>query len=181
MGINQCCEFMAFWYWSGFGYADPYLWRIRILLLTFKTPTQNYFLKESFSAYYFLKVHSHHFPKIKSQKEVTKQYLGIKVFLTIFAWWQKDPDPDPLTSGSGSRRPKSFGSDGSGSRRRKSYGSDGSGTATLVPTCSPWRERCSGRAWTRQPANSSPPGCCTRLTATNSLRLIWTSLDSYRV
>jgi hypothetical protein len=27
----------------------------------------------SFSAYYFLKVHLHHFSKIKSQKEVTKQ------------------------------------------------------------------------------------------------------------
>ncbi len=31
---------------------------------------------------------------IKSQKEVTKT-IGIKVFLTIFAWWEKDPDPDP--------------------------------------------------------------------------------------
>jgi hypothetical protein len=31
-----------------------------------------YFLK-SFSAYYFLKLHLHHFSKIKSQKEVTKQ------------------------------------------------------------------------------------------------------------
>jgi hypothetical protein len=28
---------------------------------------------KSFSAYYFLKVHKHHFSKIKSQKEVTKQ------------------------------------------------------------------------------------------------------------
>jgi hypothetical protein len=28
---------------------------------------------QSFSAYYFLKVHLHHFSKIKSQKEVTKQ------------------------------------------------------------------------------------------------------------
>jgi len=27
----------------------------------------------SFSAYYFWKVHLHHFSKIKSQKEVTKQ------------------------------------------------------------------------------------------------------------
>jgi hypothetical protein len=30
-------------------------------------------LKKNFSAYYFLKVNSHHFSKIKSQKEVTKQ------------------------------------------------------------------------------------------------------------
>jgi hypothetical protein len=29
--------------------------------------------KKSFSAYYFLKVDLHHFSKIKSQKEVTKQ------------------------------------------------------------------------------------------------------------
>jgi hypothetical protein len=28
---------------------------------------------KSFSAYYFFKVHLHHFSKIKSQKEVTKQ------------------------------------------------------------------------------------------------------------
>jgi hypothetical protein len=31
------------------------------------------FFKESFSVYSFLKVHLHHFSKIKSQKEVTKQ------------------------------------------------------------------------------------------------------------
>jgi hypothetical protein len=30
-------------------------------------------LKKSFSAHYFLKVHLHHFAKIKSPKEVTKQ------------------------------------------------------------------------------------------------------------
>jgi hypothetical protein len=30
-------------------------------------------LKKSFSAYYFLKVHLHHFSQIKSQKEVAKQ------------------------------------------------------------------------------------------------------------
>jgi hypothetical protein len=48
---------------------------IRILLfssLTFKRPTRTNF-KKSFSAYYFMKVHLHHFSKIKSQKEVTKQ------------------------------------------------------------------------------------------------------------
>jgi hypothetical protein len=30
-------------------------------------------LKKSFSAYYCLKIHLHHFSKIKCQKEVTKQ------------------------------------------------------------------------------------------------------------
>jgi hypothetical protein len=38
-------------------------------------------LKNSFSAYYFLKAHLHHFLELRSQKEV-----GIKVFFTIFAW-----------------------------------------------------------------------------------------------
>jgi hypothetical protein len=32
------------------------------------------FIKKSFSAYYYLKVHLHHFPKIKVKEEVTKQY-----------------------------------------------------------------------------------------------------------
>jgi hypothetical protein len=31
------------------------------------------FFSQSFSAYYFLKVHLHNFSKIKSQKEVAKQ------------------------------------------------------------------------------------------------------------
>jgi hypothetical protein len=56
--------------------------RVRILLfssLTFKIPTKNSFF--SFSAYYFLNVHLHHFSKIKNQKKVT-----FKFFLNIFAW-----------------------------------------------------------------------------------------------
>ncbi len=36
-----------------------------------------------FSAYYFLKLHLHHFSKIKSPKE--SQIVAIKLFLTIFA------------------------------------------------------------------------------------------------
>ncbi len=63
--IKQCCESMTCWCGSG---SMPL---IRILLfssLTFKMPAKTNF----FSAYYFLKVHLHHFSKIKSQKEVTK-------------------------------------------------------------------------------------------------------------
>jgi hypothetical protein len=41
---------------------------------------------KSFSAYYFLKVHLHHFSKTKNKKK--SQTGGIKVFLT-------KPDPDP--------------------------------------------------------------------------------------
>jgi hypothetical protein len=61
--------------------------RLRILIfssLTFKTPPKNNFFL-SFYAYYFRKVRLHHFSHIKSNKEVTKHYLGINVFLTFFA------------------------------------------------------------------------------------------------
>ncbi len=81
---NQCCGSMTFWY--GSGSADPCLWPIwiRILLftsLTFKTQKNN--KKKKFSAYYFMKVpRLHHFSKIKSQKEVTKQYKSGPVPLT---------------------------------------------------------------------------------------------------
>ncbi len=46
-------------------------------------------------AFSFLKVHFHHSSKIKSHKEVPKtlKMINMKVFLTIFAWWWKNPDP----------------------------------------------------------------------------------------
>ncbi len=72
--LLQCCGSMTFWYWSGLRIHVSDLW-IQILLyssLTFKTPTKNEF-KKSFSAYYFMKLHLHHFSKIESQKEVRKQ------------------------------------------------------------------------------------------------------------
>jgi hypothetical protein len=81
---RQCCGSMTFWCGSG----DPRLRQMdpdpdadpAIFVRTFKMPTKNKFLKKSFLAYHFLKVHLHHFQKIKSQKAV-----GIKVFRTIFA------------------------------------------------------------------------------------------------
>ncbi len=84
-------------FWCGSWFADPCLdfWiRIRIWILlfsslTFKMPTKN-----NFFAYYFLKVHLHHFFKDKKSKR-SRKAVGIKVFLTIFAWWLKDPEPDP--------------------------------------------------------------------------------------
>jgi hypothetical protein len=41
-------------------------------------------IKKKLSAYYFLKVHLHHFSKIKSKKK-SQNSIGIKVFLSIFA------------------------------------------------------------------------------------------------
>ncbi len=66
--------------------------RIRILLfssVTFKTSTK-------FFAYYFLKVHLYHFSKLKSHKEVTKQWEG--------SW--SGSGSISLTNGSWSGRPK---------------------------------------------------------------------------
>ncbi len=50
--------------------------------------------KNMFFFFYFLKVHLHQSSKIKSHKEVTKQTVQIKVFLTYFARWWKDLDRD---------------------------------------------------------------------------------------
>ncbi len=44
-------------------------------------------LKKKFSAYYFLNLHLHNFSEVKSQKKLQYKIVGIKVFLTISAWW----------------------------------------------------------------------------------------------
>ncbi len=48
-----------------------------------KMPTKTNFLK-CFCAYYFLKVLVHHFKDKKSKR--SHKAVGIKVFLTFFAW-----------------------------------------------------------------------------------------------
>jgi hypothetical protein len=48
--------------------ADP-----AIFVIDLQDANKKLILKKSFSTYYFLKAHLHHFSKIKSQKEVTKQ------------------------------------------------------------------------------------------------------------
>jgi hypothetical protein len=69
---------MTFWCGSGSGSAgfmtlckmdpDP-----DIFIIDIQDANKKNNLKKSFSAYYFLKLHLHHFSKIKSQKGVTKQ------------------------------------------------------------------------------------------------------------
>jgi hypothetical protein len=44
-----------------------------IFVIDLQDANKHQIKKQSFSAYYYLKVHLHHFSKIKSQKEVTKQ------------------------------------------------------------------------------------------------------------
>ncbi len=70
-----------------------------------KMGNKNYFVVFCFlvfSAYYFLKLHLHHFSKIKMHNEV--------FFLTIFAWWKKDPDPDLVLMDPEPGGPKTYGS-----------------------------------------------------------------------
>jgi hypothetical protein len=54
-----------------------------IFFINLQDANKKLFFK-SFSAYYFLKVHLHHFLEIKSQKRSHKT-VRIKVFLTIYA------------------------------------------------------------------------------------------------
>ncbi len=88
---------------SGFGYRSCYFHWQKLIFL------------KCFSEYYFLKVHLHHFSKIKSKKKSPNsrtQGLSYYFFLMI-----KGSGSIPLAngSGSGSRRPKTCGSGGTGS------------------------------------------------------------------
>jgi hypothetical protein len=66
-------------------------------------PSITLFFK-SFSAYYFFKVHLHHFSKIISNEKVTKQYQSR--FFVYFLLDDRRIQIRILTNGSGSRRPK---------------------------------------------------------------------------
>jgi hypothetical protein len=78
----QCCGSMTFWGGSGSGSADPCLWLMNPDFDPDPGPgsgswyfrrwpprcQQKNFFNTIFSAYYFLKLHLHHFWKIKCQK-----------------------------------------------------------------------------------------------------------------
>ncbi len=71
--IKQCCGSVTFLY--GSGYADPCT--SGSLTCYFRPwPSrrqQNNYIFLSFSAYFVFKIHLHHFSKLKSHKEITKQ------------------------------------------------------------------------------------------------------------
>ncbi len=79
-----------------------------ILVIDLQDANKKLILK-SFSAYYILKVHLHHFSKIQSPKEVTKQYES-RFFLHFFPLMIEGSGSGsvsiPLIGGSGSGRPK---------------------------------------------------------------------------
>ena len=88
---------------------------IRILLflsLTFKMPAKNYFFYTIFSAYDFLKLHLHHFSKTKIQKEShNRRNQGFSYYFCMMIEGSgsiagSGSGSIPLTSGSGSWRPK---------------------------------------------------------------------------
>jgi hypothetical protein len=58
--------------------------RIRIRIMLFSSVTTNKFFSPKFFAYYFLKLHLHHFFKDKKSQRSHKT-VGIKFFLAIFA------------------------------------------------------------------------------------------------
>ncbi len=92
-GAARVC--LRAFFWTVLRIHDILVWiRIQILpfsSLTFKTPIKTY-LKKSFSAYYYFAVTFTSFFKDKRSKRSHKT-VEIKVFLTIFANWLKDPDP----------------------------------------------------------------------------------------
>ncbi len=103
---------MTFWYGRsrcGSGSSDPYL------RLTDPGGPKTYGSYGSGCGFGTL-VHLHHSSKIISHKEV--RIITIKLFLEIFSWWWKDPEPDPylwltdLDADLGG--PKTYGSCGSG-------------------------------------------------------------------
>jgi hypothetical protein len=104
--------------------------------LTFKTPTKNY-LKN------FLKVHIHQFSKTKSPKEVkNSKNQGFSYYYCLMI---EGSGSIPLTSGSGSGRPKTC----------------GSGTLLATRQEFMW-EASDGPVWDSRGRPPPPlPGCCT--------------------
>ncbi len=70
LSFLQCSGSMTFW--GGSGSADPCLWLMdpdpAIFVTDLQDASKKFIFNTIFSAYYFLKVHLHHFSKIKSKK-----------------------------------------------------------------------------------------------------------------
>jgi hypothetical protein len=140
----QCCGSITFWCGSGSGSADSCLRQMDpgsdpdpvIFVIDLQDAIKTkYFIKNFMLISLLLKVHLHHFAKIKRQKEVTKQkYQGFSYSFCLMIEGSRagsihltnDPDPDPGGP--------------------KTYLSDGSGSATLLSWLTLflwWRSHCS--------------------------------------
>ncbi len=124
---NHCCGSMTFW--GGSGSADPCLWLMDpdsdldpgsgscyFRHWPSRCQQKTNFFTQFFSAYYFLKLHLHHFSKIKSQKESqSSRNQGFSYYFCIIIEGSgsgsragSGSGSTPLTSGSGSWRPKNM-------------------------------------------------------------------------
>jgi hypothetical protein len=108
--IFQCCGSMTFWGASWSGSADPCLWLMdpdpSIFVIDLQDASKKIILNKIFSAYYFLKLHLHHFSKIKSQKESqNSRNQGFSYYFCTMIEGSGSASI-PLTRGSGSSRPK---------------------------------------------------------------------------
>ncbi len=106
--VYQCSGSMTFW--GGSGSSDPCFWLMdpdpAILVIGLQDASKKQIFNTIFSAYYFLKVHLHHFSKIKCQKE--SQNRRNQDFSYYFFMIIEGSGSIPLTSGSGSGRPKNM-------------------------------------------------------------------------
>ena len=105
----QCSGSMTFWGESGS--ADPCFWLMDPDPAIFVIDLQDASKKQIFntnSAYYFLKVHLHHFSKIKCKNESqNRRNQGFSYYFYMMIEGSESGSI-PLTSGSGSGRPKNM-------------------------------------------------------------------------
>ncbi len=76
-----------------------------IFVIDLQDANKKLFFPLSFSAYFFLKLHSHLFSKIKSQKEVTNNRSQGFAYYICLMIEESGAGSGPLNNGSGSRRP----------------------------------------------------------------------------
>ncbi len=102
----QCSGCMTFWCGSGSGSADPCLWLMdpdpdsdpAIFVIDLQDASKKLIFLHNFFCLLLFEGTFTLFFKDKKSKIV-----GFKIFLIIFAWWKKDPDPGgQKTRGSGS-------------------------------------------------------------------------------
>ncbi len=118
---NQCCGSMTFWCGSGSGSADPCQWLMdsdpdpdpAIFVIDLQDANKKLSFLKKISTYYFLKVHLHHFLKIKVKKSHNSRNQSFSYYFCMMiegsgAGSESGSGSIPLTNRSGSGRPKNM-------------------------------------------------------------------------